>query len=229
MPTLNHLHEQKKPKLLVCDWDGTVVDSITQIIDCKQRLAFEYKLPTPSEDTIRTVSGMDFKKAMSICFPTAEGHIFEKLCKEFHHRMQNKTAHSKPFPHAISTLKRLKNAGMTLAIATSKSRSELDQALACNKVQDLFDITCCGEEYKSKPDPAMLQHIIQVTGVEPRATMMIGDSVIDILFAYNANVNAIGVTFGAHARDRLLGTTPAPLALIDNWLELLRIIKKLLS
>jgi phosphoglycolate phosphatase len=58
------------------------------------------------------------------------------------------------------------------------------------------------------------------TGAAPDATLMIGDTSYDIEMARAAGVHAVGVTWGYHAPERLMGAgahvlTPSPDMLLD--------------
>lgn len=214
-------------KLIVFDWDGTLADSVEKIIACKQFLARKYYLPEPDKDTVKAVLGMQFEKAMSICFPTAPRIMLKRLSSEFHQLMQKEQYQAELFPGVREVLKKLKaeKSAVTLAVATSKNRQELDQSIAFNHLEDMFDLTCCGAEYKDKPDPAMLYHVMQKFDVKPEACVMVGDTTIDIEFAKNAGVKAIAVAFGAHTPERLSAEDPN--LLIYRIEELPRVVDQL--
>jgi phosphoglycolate phosphatase len=58
-----------------------------------------------------------------------------------------------------------------------------------------------------KPHPDMLNKLMALAAVPPDRTLMIGDTVHDLDLASNAGVDAVAVTYGAHAAD-LLATRP---------------------
>lgn len=213
-------------KLLVFDWDGTIADSVGDIINCKHFLAKKYNLPLPSEETIKNVLGTKFEDAMQRCFPSASPHLLRKLSQEFHHLMQQGDYQTALFPNAKEILKELKQQNMfKFAIATSKDRQELNSAIEYNGLFDLFDVTCCGAEHQSKPNPSMLNYIMTKFNIKPHECIMVGDTVTDIQFAANAGIKTIVVTFGAHSVEKLQSMNP--LALIDEWKQLPEIINKL--
>jgi phosphoglycolate phosphatase len=49
---------------------------------------------------------------------------------------------------------------------------------------------------------------MDMTGVDPSATVMVGDTTHDLDLAANAGVDAIAVSYGAHD-EQLLSTRPA--------------------
>lgn len=190
-------------KLIVFDWDGTLADSISKIVQCKQFLAKKYCLPAPTEEQVRQVLGMGFQEAMRICFPDADNDLLTSLSGEFHTLMREKEYQAKLFFGAKKVLLSLKQEGYKLAIATSKNPTELRSAIEFHQLDGIFDIICCGSDYQNKPDPAMLNHMMNFFNLTCNDVLMIGDTVIDIEFAKNAGVQVIAVTFGAHSRNQL--------------------------
>jgi phosphoglycolate phosphatase len=207
-----------KLKLLVCDWDGTIVNSVNQIIACKYYLADKYGLKRPKEKTIRAVLGIRFKTAMQTCFPDIDTGTLRQICNEFHSLMQHEYYQANLFAGVISTLQRLKTHGTYLAVATSKVRLELDSALQHTGLGDMFDLTCCSEEHTAKPAPDMLYFMMNYFKVAPCECIMIGDTTTDVLFANAANIATVCVSFGAHNREQL--ETTNPMAIIDRWEQL---------
>ena len=79
---------------------------------------------------------------------------------------------------------------------------------------------------RSKPDPDMIETAMAEVGVEPRHTIMIGDTSFDMAMARAAGVSAVGVTWGYHAEamirsggaDRIVHTFEELDAFIGGWL-----------
>lgn len=207
-------------KLLLFDWDGTVADSVGKIIECKCQIALKYKLIPPASQQVRKVLGMEFQKAMSLCFPEADTSLLSTLGIEFHFLMQQDHFQAPLFPKANEVLRALKKEAFILAIVTSKAEKEMRRAIQFNHLTCMFDMICCGESYKAKPDPTMLYYLMEKFNVSPQECVMVGDTTIDILFAANAGIKTIGVTFGAHSPMEL--EAHHPIALIDNWPQLLK-------
>jgi phosphoglycolate phosphatase len=214
---------QSMLKLIVFDWDGTIVDSFSKIYACKLAVAKKYGLPAPSEAIAREVQGMGFDKATALCFPTADEAALTNLKQDFHNVMQCEEYQAQLFDGIKELLTDLKARNVKLAIATSKARVELDKALEYLGLKDFFNITCCGEEYKNKPNPAMLNHIMQKLGVSSQESLMIGDTITDIEFAHNANIRIICPTFGAHSKETL--QAKKPFDFIQNWHDLYKALK----
>ena len=112
------------------------------------------------------------------------------------------------FAGVEETLKALRAAGHSLAVATGKSRRGLDRVLERTGLKTLFDATRCGEEAASKPAPEMLYELQAALGMDKAATLMIGDTTHDLQMAQNAGVAGLAAAFGAHPREQLLAMQP---------------------
>lgn len=212
-------------KCVIFDWDGTLADSISKITACKHFLALKYKLARPSVETVRNVLGLPFELALSTCFPTANKEILKQMGTEFHSLMQQDEYQADLYSGVKDMLASLKEQGIMLAIATSKDRRELNKALLFHKLTDVFDISCCGKEYKEKPDPTMINSIMAKLSLHANECLMIGDTTTDVEFANRAGIPVVCVSFGAHSKERLQRLAPS--ALIDNWEQIHGVIEKL--
>jgi len=115
-------------------------------------------------------------------------------------------------------LERLKEAGCTLAVATGKSRRGLNRGLRDTGLDDLFTTSRCADETCSKPDPMMLNELLEETGFSVREAVMVGDTEFDLGMAKHAGMDSIAVNYGAHHPDRL--TTYHPVLAVDHFIDL---------
>jgi len=101
-------------------------------------------------------------------------------------------------------LTQLTQQGYLLAIATGKARRGLNRVLDDTGMSHLFVSSRCADEAFSKPHPKMLEDILDDTGVDAGRALMVGDTVYDMEMACNAKVAGLAVSYGVHARERLL-------------------------
>jgi len=112
------------------------------------------------------------------------------------------------FEGAFELLSRLREQGSLLAVATGKSRRGLQRALDQTGWEPLFDATRCADETRSKPHPLMLHELLNELGALPQQAVMVGDTEYDMAMAETAGIERIGVSYGAHAPERLLRYRP---------------------
>lgn len=192
-------------KLLIFDWDGTLVDSIGRIVD-SMRLAAEFcELPWRDDAAIKGIIGLGLPEAICTLYPDIdEQQLIQRFRASYSdHYLQFETEPSRLFDGVEKSLQAFRSAGYRLAVATGKGRHGLDRVLAGRGWQDYFDTTRCADETASKPHPLMLQEILAHFRLSPHQALMVGDSVFDLQMANNAGVDAVAVGFGAQSLDSL--------------------------
>ena len=95
-----------------------------------------------------------------------------------------------------------------LAIATGKSRRGLERALEVTGLRPRFASSRCADETHPKPHPAMLLELMAEFKTARRKTLMIGDTSHDLEMARGAGVDAVAVSYGAHAEPALRALQP---------------------
>ncbi|MCC6705963.1 MAG: HAD-IA family hydrolase [Gammaproteobacteria bacterium] len=197
-------------KLIVFDWDGTLMDSEARIVTAMQQAFAAEGAPPPPPAAVREIIGLDLGVAVARLGRDLASRQAAAIVSAY--RTLYARLHAVPSPlfdDAEATLAMLDAAGYLLAIATGKSRRGLDRALEESGVGGYFATSRCGEECAPKPDPAMLRDILWDLDTPPAAALMVGDTEFDLLMAQAAGTHAAAVTYGAHPRERLLEHRPA--------------------
>lgn len=70
----------------------------------------------------------------------------------------------------------------------------------------------------AKPSPDMVELILRETNTPKEDTLVVGDTVFDIIMGKNAGVKTCGVTYGNHPREKLLTSNPD--WLVDDFSQL---------
>jgi len=196
-------------RLLVFDWDGTLIDSIGHIVAAMQAAIRDAGLPPRSEREIRDIIGLGIREATARLFPGLDGpELRQALGSAYRRRYYAGGDDSQLLPGVAGALERLAESGYVLAVATGKSRQGLDRALARTGLGHRFRATRCADEGRSKPHPDMLEHLLGVTGTPAGAALMVGDSEHDLRMARSAGVGAVGVCSGAHGESVLRRCDP---------------------
>ncbi|MBT1445638.1 HAD-IA family hydrolase [Shewanella sp. JM162201] len=211
----------KQFELVIFDWDGTLMDSISKIVHCMQALAQELEIAIPSEKVVRDVIGLSMPEAMRALFPAETEATRQSWINRYkvHYQVLNATP-SPLFDGVHELLDGLAQKQKKLAIATGKGRPGLDAILSQTGLGPKFHASRCADETRSKPHPQMLHELLAELGVCPSRAVMIGDSAFDLKMAHNAGIAAIGVDYGTHDRDTLLAVSP--LTVVSHPLELLQ-------
>jgi phosphoglycolate phosphatase len=204
--------------LIVFDWDGTLMNSENQIVHAIQSAIADMQLDERSPEACRNIIGLGLQEAVDTLYP-GRGERFREAFVDCYRQHWFADQHaSELFPGAAETLRLLKEAGFVLAVATGKGRAGLDRALRQTGLSELFSATRCADETRSKPHPLMLTEILQELEVAAHETLMVGDTEYDLEMANQAGVAPVAVSYGVHARSRLL--KHEPLVCIDRITEL---------
>jgi phosphoglycolate phosphatase len=207
-------------RLLVFDWDGTLLDSAAAIVDALQLACVDIGLERPSEERARHIIGLGLSDALRYLVPELAQHDYAKLVERYRVHFLARDGSTMLFPGAAASLERLEREGHLLAIATGKSRRGLERALERTGLRDRFATSRCADEGFSKPHPGMLQAVMDELLIPADSTLMIGDTTHDLLMAANAGVRSLAVSYGAHPRDALVALRPE--ACVDSTDELLQ-------
>lgn len=208
----------KKYKLVMLDWDGTLMDSVPKIINCMQKSAHVVKVSVPSDTAIKNIIGMSLEKAVAVLFPE-HGDLYADLIAEYKHQYKEIDTTPAPlFEGVARILTALQQQGMLLTVATGKSRAGLERLLDETKLRDFFVATRTSDDALSKPSPDMLLQLLDKLNIAPTDAVMIGDTQIDMMMAKAANIDRIGVTMGAHNAVQL--NEFAPVATADSFVQL---------
>ncbi|MBL1433607.1 MAG: HAD family hydrolase [Gammaproteobacteria bacterium] len=191
--------------LIVFDWDGTLMDSIERIVTSMQRAFVDVGLDCPATDDVSENIGLSLSTVINRLAPNTDDAKLEQISDRYRHHFVDASEIPMPmFPYATDMLKSLKQRGYLLGVATGKARRGLDRVFQDIDCHHLFDATRCADETESKPHPRMLDELMQELSVSAEQTLMVGDTEFDMVMAKNAGVDAVGVSYGVHERQRLL-------------------------
>ncbi|MGZ3305810.1 MAG: HAD-IA family hydrolase [Asticcacaulis sp.] len=189
------------------DVDGTLIDSRSSIHRAAVEAADAIGVSRPSYDQVRAIVGLSLFEALAKMRPDLDEpaiHAYTDAYKAAFVRF-----HADPdffdalYPGAADLLLQLKSEGWIIGMATGQSRRGVERNMDVHGWRDLFDVTFCADDGPSKPHPHMLNCNIAAAGVRPHQAVMIGDTAHDMHMAVQADVHAIGVSWGFHTVEEL--------------------------
>jgi len=209
---------QRRFRLVVFDWDGTLCDSTVIIAEAIQNACRDLGEPVPDTRSAQFVIGLGLADAMRTVAPGLPVHRHSELAAHYRQHYLAREDDIPLFPGAAELLEELDASGYLLAVATGKTRAGLNRVLAKNGLATRFHATRCADEGFPKPHPDMLLHLMERLAVAPGETLMIGDTTHDLELARNAGVAGLAVAYGAHESEGLAQS--APLATVHSIAEL---------
>ena len=114
-------------------------------------------------------------------------------------------AEIRPLGDVASTVRRLRRAGIQLAVATNDDRALTEATLQQLGIAGDIAVMACGDDaLPPKPDPAGLHWLAGELGTVAGRLLVVGDSANDMLAGRNAGVaGCIGILSGAGTRASL--------------------------
>lgn len=213
----------KRYKLIIFDWDGTLMDSVERIVSSMQSAAKIVGLTIPTAHDVKQIIGLSIEEALRLLFSGVTDKQIEAMRLQYKYQYIDGDNTPTPlFDNAMNLLEVLKQDNKYLAVATGKGRDGLNRVLDVSATGDYFHTTRCAGEMPSKPDPEMLNSILAELDIAAHEAIMIGDTSHDLKMAQNAGIASIGVTYGVHSKQVL--EQYAPIAVVNSLTELQHVL-----
>jgi phosphoglycolate phosphatase len=206
-----------KYRLLVFDWDGTIIDSASTIAECIRDASRELGLEVPERERASHVIGLGLHDAMRIAVPALPAQRYPEFVASYRKHFLARKDAMQLFEGMRALLAELSQKHV-LAVATGKGRAGLDRDLDYHGLKPLFTASRCADETNPKPHPAMLMELMEQLSVQKERALMIGDTSHDLEMARAAGVDALAVTYGAHPEEGLRAC--GPLGCVSSVLQL---------
>lgn len=210
-------------RLVVFDWDGTLMDSLARIVSCMQLAALDLELEPANDQAVRDIIGLALDIAIRTLHPELTPAQVEALRARYaHHYVEAERVPTTFFDGALPMLRRIASSGCRLSVATGKSRKGLDRSLRAHNLETFFHSSRCADETASKPEPDMLLELMAQHQLKPAELVMVGDTEFDLEMARRAGVDRVGVGWGSHGIERLQAHEPEivveSMVALENWL-----------
>jgi len=186
-------------RLVVFDWDGTLVDSLRGITATARAVLLEFGFAEEELGDLTRLVGPPFPQAYSQVYGLSDADAAE-VTRRYRSRYEAGTVDDWPIFEGIrDLLARLRLNGRLLAIASSKRHGLVMRQVGDNGIAGAFDAICGktsdGDDTKEE---AILRAISQMDGTVDDA-VMVGDRDIDVHAAAAVGVPCVGVLYGKTA------------------------------
>ena len=209
-------------RLLVFDWDGTIIDSASAIVDCICAAARDTGIAVPPRERAAHTIGLGLHDALRLAVPDLPPERYADFVAHYRQHFLACEDSMQLFEGMRELLSQLRQTHL-LAIATGKSRRGLNRALEAGNLKACFTASRCADETNPKPHPAMLLELMEEMKASREQTLMIGDTSHDLEMARAAGVDALAVTYGAHPEAGLRVCAPlecfSSVKELNEWLK----------
>ncbi|MBK1721447.1 phosphoglycolate phosphatase [Thiocystis violacea] len=214
-----------RPKMILCDLDGTLVDSVPDLAYCVDAMMARLGLPLRGEAAVRDWVGNGVERLVRrALIGQLDGEPDEVLYQRAYPVFlelyaANTYNRSVLYPGVREGIDFMKSAGYALGCITNKAARFTEPLLEHMGLADDFGIVVSGDTLpRKKPDPLPLMHAAGHFGAAPEDALMIGDSVSDVSAARAAGFAIICTSYGYNHGQDIRDSNPD--AVIDSLAEL---------
>ena len=208
-------------KLVIFDFDGTLVDSRKLIVESNRLVFGQFGFALPSEEESFSLVGMSLELVLArLIGPDAPVEKMVAAYRQVLPQIRADAAYAEvPFDGAADLLAALaEHKDVRLGIATGHVSHAIAPALERFGWQGHFCTVQTADKAPSKPHPGMVLQALSEADVEAADAIMIGDTTFDIEMARAAGVRGVAVSWGYHRPERLHGA--GALSVVNDMKEL---------
>lgn len=208
---------------ILFDFDGTVMNTNDVIIQSWQH-TFK-TLENREEDVNKIIStfGEPLALTMEKTFPSVPVDEAIEIYRSYHY--DNFGELISLFPGMEELLETLKTRGYKMGLVTSRLRGTTVQGLEKYDIADYFHKVITAEDTdKHKPDPEPINLALTQLGSTAEGSLMLGDTMFDILCAKNAGVKSVLVSWAMAITEENLTGPERPDHIIDEAMDLLKLL-----
>lgn len=178
------------------DFDGTVFDTVEGITRSIQYALRKHGREEPL-DRLRCFAGPPLVDKFMEVFGVDEAEA-EALVTDFRERyVPIGVYESRPFPGIRALLDKLRAAGLTLGIATSKPQNMAELLLERSGLKECFDVVVGSSPSLNNEKKAdIVRKAMAQSGGRPENTVLVGDTKYDALGAAQCGIPCVGVAWG---------------------------------
>lgn len=213
-------------KAVIFDLDGTLLDTIGDIVDSMNAVLANLGCTGHSVDEYKTFigDGLDILVRRSLPENMRDERTISAGIVSMRKEYAQRWAYtSKPFKDIPELLDRLTMQGVKLSVFSNKLDAFTKEMVTVLLSSWHFHaVLGLNPDIPRKPDPAGALEIAHKMHVEPQQCIFVGDSVIDMETAARASMRPVGVLWGYQDRDKLISGGAADL--LSNPLDLLPIL-----
>ena len=203
-------------KLVIFDLDGTLLNTIADLAHSTNHALRQNGFPTHDVKEYNFFVGNGINRLFERALP--EGEKTEenvlRVRNEFipYYDIHN-ADDSCPYPGISALLSYLQSAGIQIAVASNKYQAATRKLIAHFFPSIQFtEVLGQREGVKAKPDPSIVNEIVERASISKENALYVGDSDVDMQTAINSEVTSCGVTWGFRPRTELEKYAPDHIA-----------------
>ncbi len=195
-----------KPKAVLFDMDGTLLDTLGDLTDAVNATMRMFSRPEHTIGEVRQYVGNGVNRLLELALPGGrEDPVFDDAVREYRaYYASHSEGKTKPYDGVPECVRALIEAGIGVGVVSNKpDKTTVD--LARRFFPEIA--VAAGENeaagIRRKPAPDMVFRAMERLGAGPEETVYVGDSEVDIETGRAAGVDVISVLWGFRDREFL--------------------------
>jgi len=207
-------------RAVVFDLDGTLIDSLPDIVFSFREACVAAGLPRPGEGEVRALIGRPLDEMAEVF--TQDARVVGEVSAAYRRIYPlHFTERTRPFPGAVETLRALRGLGVSTAVATTKRSDMARRLVEALGMAGELDHVQGTDGFAHKPAPDVIHVALEALGAV--GEWMVGDTVTDLQAGRAAGLRTYGVSWGTH--DAATLATAEPDVLADDLGQLLTLVE----
>jgi len=191
-------------KAIIFDFDGTIADTFTSLVDIVNHLASEFDYPPLNQTEVLRLTNLSSREIIK---ESPVGlHKVPFFLRKIKKELNKKIADLQPFPQIKETLQELKHEGYILGIITSNLESNVVDFLLNNDLNIYFDFLYSTNTLFGKH--RTINKVMKKHKLLPENTIYVGDETRDIESAKKSNIKVVAVSWGFNSSHVLENYSP---------------------
>jgi phosphoglycolate phosphatase len=187
------------------DLDGTLTEPALGITNCYRFALESLGRPAPAQSDLLKLIGPPMRRGFAVILATDDAELIERAIALYRERFARVGLYeNEVYAGVRGMLGELRAAGLRLFVATSKVTEYSVRVLEHFDLAEFFVSVHGATPDGSLDDKALLvARLLREEGLDPAASVMIGDREHDIIAARRNSLRAVGVAYGYGSRAEL--------------------------
>lgn len=210
-----------RKKVILWDWNGTLLDDADICVACMNRLLEKRQLRLLDKERYREIFTFPVKEYYEMAGFDFRKEDFEIPAMEFIRLYHVHLKEAALFPCVEDVLQTFKNLGFYQVILSAMEHDSLVVSLKDKGVYHFFDRVAGIDDHYAHSKLEMGKKLIETLNFDPEEMLFIGDSLHDLEVSGALGVDCILVANGHQAKERLLAATPR---VVDKLSDVLKLV-----
>ena len=212
----------KKIKNIIFDFNGTLLDDVDICFNLLNEMLNMTSHPSISKETylnIFTFPVIEYYKKAGFIFPKDD---FKTLANYFFKKYHESKFSLSLYNDVIPVLNELKEEHYHLFVLSSSEKNLLEEQLKYYNIFSYFEQVIGQDDLYAKGKEETLKAFIKDNNINPKQTILVGDTVYDGKIAINNNITPVLIAKGHQSKEVLTELTKP----LNNMKELLKFLEE---